>query len=290
MRYTGSLSQSNSIRRIVDTVLWPSDQVGRYVVQRTVFLFELLRLIYLGVRTSWFEQGYASRARLAVIGAQVYHTGFKALGTATPLAVVAGALVIFQASNQLYIVGGREHIGQIVIMIVVRELAPLVTAFIVIARSGTAVATEVANMRANHEIESLEALGIHPYAYVVFPRIMAGMIATICLAFYFMVAAMYGGYFVTVPWSNLNVSTYFYALDEAIQIRDYVLFITKTLVSGALIFSISCYYGLQVKQGHDEVPIATTRAVIHALSYIIFFNLAASVVFYVYEYLGRLWW
>ncbi|MGM0564000.1 MAG: MlaE family ABC transporter permease [Pseudomonadota bacterium] len=279
-----------AIRRLIDTLLWPSDRVGRYVVQRTQFLFELLRLIYIAVRSSLFEQHYAARTRLSIIGTQVYFTGFKALGVVTPLALITGGLVIFQSANQLYMLGGREYIGQIVIVLVLRELAPLVTALIIIARSGTAVATEIANMRVNHEVESLEAMGIHPYSYIVFPRIVAGMISMICLAFYFLVIAIYGGYLVTVSVTGLNIETYIHSLDVTIQIKDYVLFIIKTVVSGALVFSIACYFGLQTRGGYDQVPVATTAAVIRSLQYIIFFNFIVSALFYLQDYLVRLWW
>ncbi|MCK6599103.1 MAG: ABC transporter permease, partial [Bdellovibrionaceae bacterium] len=63
-------------------------------------------------------------------------------------------------------------IGNLLVLVLVREIGPLLTALVVIARSGTAVSTEVGNMRANREIEALESIGINPLSFIVFPRIL----------------------------------------------------------------------------------------------------------------------
>lgn len=273
--------------KFISILLLPCDWLGQRVMQHAYLLTKLTKLVYLSVRTAMVEQFHGARSRISVIAEQIYYTGWQAMPIIFPLALVTGAVVIMQSASQLNIIGGRENIGRLLVVVLIRELAPLLTALIVIARSGTAVATDIGNMRANYEVEALEAMGIHPYGFIVFPRIVGGMISMICLSFYFTIIALYGGYLVTTPFIDLNLTLYFSSLDEALHVRDYVLFIIKTLASGLFIFAISSFYGLNVKHSHHEVPIATTGAVMKCLSYVIFFNLGATFVFYLLEYLNR---
>lgn len=89
----------------------------------------------------------------------------KSTSRASPLPLVSvlalgtGALVVMQALSNLSMFGGTQMIGSFLVAAIVREAGPLLVALVVIARSGTAVASEVGNMRANREIEALESMG-----------------------------------------------------------------------------------------------------------------------------------
>jgi phospholipid/cholesterol/gamma-HCH transport system permease protein len=91
---------------------------------------------------------------------------------------------------------------------IVREAGPLLVALVVIARSGTAVASEIGNMRANREIEALESMGINPLSFIVFPRVLGGVISVLCLAFYFNVLALVGGFLLTRFIQDMSFSFY----------------------------------------------------------------------------------
>src|SRR6202020_946151 len=91
--------------------------------------------------------------------------------------LASGSIVILQSSSNLSLLGGGDLLGDLMVAIIVREIAPLLTALIVIARSGTAVASEIGNMRVNREIEALESMGIHPLGFIVFPRLLGGMVS-----------------------------------------------------------------------------------------------------------------
>lgn len=258
--------------------------LGRRITEPVEYTLEVFLMIYLSCRAAFFDQAQGLRSVFSVVSAQIYFTGFQALPLISVLALASGSIVILQASTNLSLLGGGAMLGDLMVVIVVRELAPLLTALIVIARSGTAVASEIGNMRVNKEIEALECMGIHPLSYVVFPRLIGGIISVICLAIYYVLIAILGGYVVTSLLHQLTFSYFVDSLSGAFSSVDFGLFLLKNTFSGAIIFMISCYQGLLVKQGPHEVPQVTTKAVVNSVIYVVAFNMTVTILFY----LGRL--
>lgn len=258
--------------------------LGRRVINPIEYTLEVFLMIYLCLRAAVFDQSNGLRSVFNVVSAQIYFTGYQALPLISVLALASGSIVILQASTNLSLLGGASLLGDLMVAIVVRELAPLLTALIVIARSGTAVASEIGNMRVNKEIEALEAMGIHPLSYVVFPRLAGGIVSVICLAIYFVVVAILGGYLVTSLLHQLTFSYFFDSVARAFSSVDFSLFLLKNSFSGAIIFMIACYQGFLVKQGPHEVPQVTTKAVVNSVIYVVAFNMSVTILFY----LGRL--
>lgn len=259
------------------------DQVDRWgttVVNTLTYTATVLRMIYLCVRAAIFDQAQGLRTVVSVVGTQIYFTGWQALPLISILALASGSIVIMQSQAQLNLLGGSEMIGNLLVVIIVREISPLLTALIVIARSGTAVASELGNMRVNREVEALEIMGINPLSYIVFPRLVGGVISVVCLAFYFIVIALFGGFLVTRLVDATPFSFYADSLARAFSAEDVILFLLKNTFSGAIIFTVSCYQGLLVQQSPHEVPQVTTKAVVNSVIYVTVFNLIVTTLFY----------
>ncbi len=256
------------------------DGVGRSIVKNIEYTLHVLMMVYLSLRATILDHAQGLRTIFGVISAQIYFTGFQAIPLITVLALGAGGITILQSSSQLSLLGGSSMIGNLLVAIVVRELGPLMTALVVIARSGTAVASEVGNMRANREIEALESLGINPLSYIVFPRIVGGVISVVCLAFYFITIALVGGFLITRLIQDMSFNFYMNSLTNAIAFEDIWIFLLKNTFSGMIIFVVSCYQGLSVKRSHTEVPIVTTQAVVNSIIYVVVFNLTVTSLFY----------
>lgn len=254
--------------------------LGRRALGPVEYTLEVFAMIYLSFRAAFFDQAQGLRSVFAVVSAQIFFTGFEALPLISVLAVSSGSIVILQASMSSGLLGGGAAIGSVMVGVIVREIAPLLTALIVIARSGTAVASEIGAMRVNREIEALEAMGIHPLSYVVFPRLVGGIISVICLAIYFVLVAAFGGYLVNNLLHSLPIAFYLDSLARAFSREDVALFLLKNFFSGAIIFVNSCYQGLSVGNSPHEVPQVTTRAVVNSVIYVVMFNLTVTILFY----------
>ncbi len=256
------------------------DDVGGRTVRFIEYTVEVFMMTYVAFRTVLFTQTQGFRTIYGVVSAQIYFTGYQALPLITVLGLASGGIVVMQSTTQLSLVGGTGMMGNLLAAIVVRELAPLITALIVVARSGAAVTSEIGNMRVNREIQALEAMGINPISYIVFPRVVGGVISNLCLAFYYIVIALLGGYFVTRVQQEMPFFYYVDSLVAAFSFDDVYIFLLKNTFDGLIIAMVCCYQGLQVGRSPTEVPQATTRAVVDSIGYTVGFNLVVTVLFY----------
>jgi phospholipid/cholesterol/gamma-HCH transport system permease protein len=256
-------------------------RLGRSTLGPFEYTAEVFSMTYRSFRSAIVDQPQGFRTVFGVISAQIYFTGFQALPLITVLALACGGITIMQSSVNLALFGGGSMIGNLMIAIIFREVAPFLTALIVIARSGTAVASEIGTMRVNNEIEALEVMGIDPLSYIVFPRLVGGIISVICLAFYFAIIAILGGFVITSLVHDLAFSFYSDSLAAAFDKSDAAEFLIKNCFSGAIIFINPCYQGLMVGNSPHEIPQAATRAVVNSVVYVVLFNLLVTTFFYI---------
>ncbi len=256
------------------------DYLGQRVLGCLVYAWDLLALVYLSFRTMLLNRAQGFRTVVSVVCSQIYFTGFQALPLISAIAFATGGIVVMQSTSQMSMLGGGGSLGQVLVIVVVREVGPLLTALIVIARSGTAVASEIGTMRANREIEALESMGINPLSFIVFPRLAGGIISVFCLAVYFLMASVLGGLVVARGLQGIPVGFYFGSIAQAFTQADVYLFCLKNLFSGTIIFTIACYQGFQVLHGPHEVPQVTTRAVVGSIISVIGFNMIVTTLYY----------
>ena len=219
------------------------------------------------------------RSIYTVIINQTTFTGLHALSFVVFIALIIGATVIIQAMTALPMFGVEGFLGNLMVVIVAREIGPLVTALIVITRSGSAITAEIATQQQSGEIFSLEVLGIDTKLYIVFPRIMASILAIFSLIIIFNSVAFAGGYLISQLFVYIPVDVYYQSLIDALSYEDLVATIIKSLIYGILIPIICCYYGFKPKS-RFEVPIFVSRAVIRTFAVIFVINIIVSVLFY----------
>src|SRR5947209_4697413 len=108
------------------------DDVGRRVLAVVSYTLHVWQMVYLSVRAAVFDQSQGLRTVFSVVSAQIYFTGWQAIPLVTVLALATGAICILQSSAQLTLLGGSSMVGNILVVIIVREVGPLLTALIVI--------------------------------------------------------------------------------------------------------------------------------------------------------------
>lgn len=256
------------------------DSLGRFFTRNVEFTLRVLLMGYMSLRATILDKAQGFRQIVGVISAQIYYTGWQALPLMSVLALGVGGILILQSLANLSLLGGSQMIGNFLIVMVIREAGPLLVALVVIARSGNAVASELGNMRANREIEALESLGINPLSFIVFPRVVGGILSVLGLAFYFNFVALIGGFLVTRFFHSMPFSFYTDSLMNAFGKEDVFIFLLKNGFSGMIIFMVSCYQGLSVKRSPHEVPQVTTQAVVNSIIFVIIFNLIVTALFY----------
>lgn len=196
-----------------------------------------------------------------VLVLQILFTGIEALGISAVLAVSIGAIVNIIGSSLLPQFGQGRLLYVILIAVISRELGPLLTAFIIVARSGTAIATELGGMVVSHEIEAYLSIGVDPISYLAVPRFLGVTFSCFFLNIYFNVFGLLGSYAVLMLVNPLPFSEYFQGLVGAMNGSDIAVGLIKSLVFGMLISITATFQGFSVVRATTEVPQAGIRAV-----------------------------
>ncbi|MBN1948505.1 MAG: ABC transporter permease [Candidatus Cloacimonetes bacterium] len=221
------------------------------------------------------------QASFTVLLRQIMFTGYEALGLISFLALTIGGLIILQGNNILGNFGQGDLIYVILVTVVVRELSSILTALIVIARSGTAISTELGNMVVNQEIDLLLSFGISPVSYLVVSRLVGVVVATFTLTIYFNLVALLGGWLFSSFFSPINFNFFFSRLFAELSFLDILISVFKSMVFGIGIALISCYQGLKVNIASTEVPQRTIRAVVLSIVFVLFADILITLMFYI---------
>ena len=244
-------------------------------------LLGTLRFVCLTFRSGLDFQKWGAGAPLRVILDQVWFTGLEALPSLTLISLIVGFIVIVQALPTVVQFGAHQWIGTILVLAIVRELGPLLTAMVVISRSGTAIAAELAVNKATGEIEVLEAMGIDPFHLIVVPRMVGGAISMFCLVIYFDIIALAGGFLVASLRLILPLNLFVRYFFETLTLKDVLISGLKSLIFGTIIPLICCYHGLiRIERATFEVPQVARDGVIRCMFFVFALSASISAVFY----------
>lgn len=250
--------------------------IGRKTILAMNHIFMVMalthRLIRLAVKSPL--QGRALVKR--VIFEQVYFTAIQALPLVIPIALILGSILIAQFTK----FSGQYDPGKLMIILVVRELGPIITALLVILRSATSVTIELGYMRVLHEIEAIEMAGVDPLRVICVPRLIGITSAILSLFIVFDLVAILGGYSLVWIFTYAPVGNFFNQITRAITATDIVVGMIKALCFGITITVISIYRGFQTHRRITDIPPATSKAAIECFFYCIVINVFISLLFY----------
>lgn len=217
---------------------------------------------------------------LDVLIKQIFFTGVEALGLCILLSLLIGALIIAQGHPFLTAIGQSDWIYKILIFAMVRDVGPFVICLIILARSGTAITTELGNMRVNKEIDALLVMGISPISYLISPRVWGMMLSLLILMSYFLMSGIFGGFLLSNLFQNIPFVDFFTRLLNELILLDVVMMLLKVVISGFFIATVSSYHGLKVQSASTEVPQRNIKAVGGSVIAVCLVNLVGSLVYF----------
>ena len=236
----------------------------------------LYQCLWHGLRLRWYQ----AWVLLDVVRLQIKFTALDALGLTCFAAFLMGGVTLLQVFSQMSAFGAVTYLSQWLAKLVIRELGPLMVAIIVIGRSGTAIAAEIASMKLQGEVDTLWATGMNPIQYLLLPRIVAGIVSIFTLIVFFGSVALLGGFF--LAWLRLPLSwqAYLGSLGGVIGSRELGITALKSLVFGVSIPLICVYCGLRVRESTTEIPQAVTKAAVYSLVVVLLGGALVSVLLY----------
>lgn len=248
--------------------------LGREVVDLTRYLGAVLRAVPGHPVT-------AVRPAVRAVVNQVRFTAVDALGFIAVIATAIGIVVIVEANAAAVALGATDTLARLLATVVVREAGPLLAAFLVLARSGTAIAAEVATSRVLGETDALEALGVNPLHYLVLPRLAGTAISVACLTLVFNLIVLWAaGTTATSYLQIVAVDRYIESLRLVLVPSDVWESLGKGALSGATIAGCCTFAGFQAGRSPTEIPRRVTDGMVFSVVGIVVITAVAAVVRY----------
>ncbi|NOR57970.1 MAG: ABC transporter permease [Sulfurimonas sp.] len=208
------------------------------------------------------QPGSYNPAMRMVLTKQIYFTTVEIIPLFITMAILFGSVIIGVVIALATEYGLQDEIGSIIITFVIDEFSPFFTALLISLRSGTAVNTEIAVMNVNKELNTLRRYKIDLIDYLFLPRIISGMVSVVSLSILFAVIMLSSGYLFTLFYMNMDFHTYKYILISAIEVKDIVVLLLKSMAFGFVTMLIPIYSGLKTTSAYTAIPISVLNGMV----------------------------
>lgn len=216
-------------------------------------------------------RGFASAVGSRRLGRRlvraVYEQGVRCVPVILIVGLFTGLVLGLQGYHTLRDFSAASMLGPLVANSLVRELAPVLAALMIVGQAGSALVAELGIQRNSEQIDALETMGIDPHGFLVAPRLLAALIVYPILAASFALIGMVGGWLSGSVLLPLPTSVYWSSVESSIDLGDVGQCVVKALVFGALTIALCCHNGYNAHRrsgstGARAVSASTTRAVV----------------------------
>lgn len=213
------------------------------------------------------------------ISANVYHSGFQALGITALVGFLIGVVLSYLSAQQLRMFGGDIYLVNILGMSIIRELGPLLAAILVAGRSGSSITAQLGVMRVTEELDAMLVMGISHGYRLIMPKVIALALAMPLLVVWTDAMALIGGMVSAKIELNLTMRYFVQKLPSAVPIVNYTIGLGKGVAFGMLIALVSCHFGLRIKPNTESLGRGTTTSVVTAITVVILADAVFAIVF-----------
>lgn len=211
---------------------------------------------------------------------EVYEMGVRAVGIVCLMNFLLGLIIAMLMAKQAEIYGMQIFVADLVMIGFARELAAIMTAVVVSARTGAAIAAEIATMQVQEEIDALRGMGLNVAQFLVAPKILALLLVLPCLVVLGMISGIAGGALWGTAVLDFTWSVWLNETQNAAYVEDFVQGMSKTFVFAIGIVLIGCHNGFRVRGGSRGVGLMTTRAVVMDIFMLICVDIVFATLFY----------
>jgi phospholipid/cholesterol/gamma-HCH transport system permease protein len=229
------------------------------------------RAIVQGVRGPWYPR---------MIVRQMIDIGYYSLPVVGLTAIFTGMVLALQSHTGFSRFEAQSAVATIVVLSMTRELGPVLAGLMVAGRVGASMAAEIGTMRVTEQIDALTTLSTDPYKYLVWPRLIAGVLMLPLLVAVADIIGVFGGYIVGIYKLGFGPYDYINRTFEFLEPQDVITGLVKAAVFGFLVALMGCYQGYHSKGGAQGVGAATTKAVVSASILILTANYAVTEMFF----------
>jgi phospholipid/cholesterol/gamma-HCH transport system permease protein len=200
--------------------------------------------------------------RLELVLAQMAAIGVGSTFIVATTGMFTGMVLALQFDYAMGQLGAQGYVGASTGVALTRELAPVLTALMVIGRSGSAITTEIGTMRVTEQIDAMETMAVSPVQYLVVPRVIAALAMFPVLTMVFNAVGFAGAYVMGIFVSRIPAGPFIAHARELIVVDDFLHGLGKSIVFGLSVALIACWRGYSARGGSRGVGEGTTRAVV----------------------------
>jgi phospholipid/cholesterol/gamma-HCH transport system permease protein len=205
--------------------------------------------------------------QFAKVVQQIYYIGARSMMIIMLVSFFTGMVLGLQSYTALVKFGAQGALGTLVALTLVRELGPVLTAIMIAARAGSAIAAEIGIQRISEQIDALDTMRIDPLRFLISPRITAAIISFPLLTALFDIVGIVGGYVSGVLILGANAGTYVHRVQSAMDMKDVTDGFIKAIVFAIIVATVCCYQGYFAHMradghGAKAVGLSTTSAVV----------------------------
>jgi phospholipid/cholesterol/gamma-HCH transport system permease protein len=214
--------------------------------------------------------------------ATVYHmeqVGLDAVPLVALLSYLVGAVIAFLGASVLADFGATIFVVELVSIAFLREFGVLLTAILLAGRTASAFTAQIGAMVSREEVDAIRTLGLDPIDLLVIPRLLALLVTLPLLTFVAMVAGLLGGMSVGAFSLDIPPQAYLARMQDTIELRHFLVGMSKAPVFAIVIGLIGCLEGLQVEGTAQSVGERTTSSVVQAISLVIVLDAIAAIWF-----------
>jgi len=211
---------------------------------------------------------------------QAMAVGVEAIPVVSLISFFVGTILALQGAYELRRLGALHLVAGAVAISMTRELGPLMTAVVVIGRSGSAFAAEIGTMKVNEEIDALKTMALEPVPFLVAPKFLAMVLMVPCLTTWADLMGVLGGGFFGVTSAGFTWGSYLRATMDALVLRDIYTGLIKSAMFALVITAVGCQEGFSTGLGSEEVGRSTTSAVVKSIFLVIAVDLVFTAIFY----------
>lgn len=199
--------------------------------------------------------------------------GISSLGIVALMSVFMGAVIALQTASNIdgplipaYTVGFTTRQS------IILEFSPTIIALILAGKVGSNIASEIGTMRVTEQIDALDIMGVNSAAYLIQPKVLAGIFIFPFLITISMFLGVFGGWFISVVSGILSSNEYIYGIQFAFRPFDVVYALIKSVFFGFVITTVSAYHGYYSRGSALEVGRSSTDAVVYSSVVILILN------------------
>jgi phospholipid/cholesterol/gamma-HCH transport system permease protein len=257
-----------------------SEAIGRATLNGLAYVGSLARLAGRAANSAFIEPLRGGQFRLGRSMHQAMAVGVEALPIISLITFFVGTILALQSAYELRKFGALQFVASAVAISMTRELGPLMTAIVVIGRSGSAFAAEIGTMKVNEEIDAIETMALDPVQFLVAPKFVAMLLMMPCLTTWADFMGVLGGGMFGVSSAGFTWKTYIQATLDALVMRDIMTGLIKSLMFAMVITAVGCQEGFSTGAGSEEVGRSTTSAVVKSIFLVILVDLVFTGIFY----------